>query len=240
MGSGTDENGRGLAVDLVETVAALRGIPDVRDAIVTERTGADGVTITIGYVTGPEPALGTDRIRQQMLSQLPRDMVPQHFVVLEEFTLTPEGEYDLAALPEPDTEAAPDRGFVAPSSPMEQQLTRAFREILGIDEVGIYDSFFALGGSSLQATYLTSRIFHQFRIKLSLPDMFTHATVAELSTILTQKLSERANRRYSLKRIGLAVRSGLVPRRRKAPVPDLRGEDPPEPGHSSDMSTAWD
>lgn len=209
MGSRAGENGRGLAVDLVETVAALRGIPDVRDAIVTERTGADGVTVTIGYVTGPEPALGTDRIRQQMLSQLPRDMVPQHLVVLEEFTLTPEGEYDLTALPEPDTEAVPDRGFVAPSSPMEQQLTRAFREILGLDEVGIYDSFFALGGSSLQATYLASRIFHQFRVKLSLPDMFTHATVDELSAILTQTLSERSNRRFSLKRLGLAFRGGL-------------------------------
>jgi hypothetical protein len=229
MGSRTYESGRGLVVDLVETVAALRAIPDVRDAIVTERTGADGVTTTIGYVTGPEPALGTDRIRQQMLSHLPRDMVPQHFVVLAAFTLTPEGEYDLAALPEPDLQAAPDRGFVAPSSDMEEQLARAFREILGIDQVGIYDSFFALGGSSLQAaTFLASRIFHQFRVRLSLPDMFAHATVEELVVILTRRISERAERRRYLKRAGLAFR-GIFPWSRKTPVPD----------HSSKTPAAW-
>jgi acyl carrier protein len=224
MVSRADENGRSATVDPVEAVAALRDIAEVHDAIVTERTGADGEPTMVGYVTGPDPALGTDRIRQQLLSQLPRDMVPEHFVILEEFTLTPEGEYDLATLPGPDTQSEPDRGFVEPNSPMERDLAAAFRNILGVSQVGIYDSFFALGGSSLQATYVTSLIFDKFDINLSLQDMFAHATVDELSRLLIQTLGERAStqkikeRRRSIKGAGLAVHGKLpLPLRRLIP-----------------------
>ncbi|HEV2087566.1 MAG TPA: phosphopantetheine-binding protein [Cryptosporangiaceae bacterium] len=218
------DQGRGATVDPVETVAALRDIAEVRDALVTDRTGPDGETIPVGYLTGPDPALGTGQIRQRLLSQLPRDMVPEHLVVLEEFPLTPEGEYDLAALPEPDPQAAPVRGFVAPRSSMEQQLAGAFGQILGVDRVGIHDSFFALGGSSLQATVLTSRIYDDFDINLSLQDMFANATVDELSQIVIRTLGERSSaqkikqRRRSLKGMALAIHGKLpLPLRRLIP-----------------------
>jgi acyl carrier protein len=224
MASRADQGSRGAAVDPVETVAALRDIEQVRDALVTERTGPDGAPIPVAYVAGPDPALGTGPIRQQLLSQLPRDMVPEHFVVLDELPLTADGDYDLAALPDPDPAETSARGFVAPSSPMEQRLAALFKQILGVDQVGVHDSFFALGGSSLQATVVTSRIYDDFDINLSLQDMFANATVDELSQIIVRTLGERASvatikeNKRSLKGIGLAIHGKLpLPIRRIVP-----------------------
>lgn len=218
------EDGHGPTPDPMETVAALRDVPDVRDALVVDRPGPDGMPVPVGYVTGPDPSLGTGRIRQQLLSQLPRDMVPRHFVILDEFPLTADGEYDLTALPGPDPHTAPVLGHVEPSKPMELRLAGWFRQILGVDRVGVHDSFFALGGSSLQATVLTSRIFDEFDINLSLQDMFANATVAELSDIVIRTLGERSGtekittRRRSLKGIGLAIHARLpLPLRRVIP-----------------------
>ncbi|ASW54310.1 phosphopantetheine-binding protein [Plantactinospora sp. KBS50] len=225
MVSRADQNGRGTAVDPVEAVAALRDIPEVRDALVIERPGPDGDPVLVGFVTGPDPDLGSGPIRQQLLSKLPRDMVPEYFVVLAEFPLTEEGDYDLAVLPAPDPQSAPvRRGFVAPRSPMEERLAGTFKQILGVEQVGVHDSFFALGGSSLQATVVTSQIFDEFDINLSLQDMFANSTVDELSQLIIRTLGERSStqkikeRRRSIKGIGLAIHGKLpLPLRRIIP-----------------------
>jgi acyl carrier protein len=145
-------------------------------------------------------------------------------VVLEELPLTPDGEYDLAALPEPEQPAEEVRGFVEPRTPIERQLAGVFRQLLGVERVGVHDSFFALGGSSLQATVVTSRIYDDFDINLSLVDMFANSTVAELSQIVVETLGERAGeqtikrRRRSLAGIGLAIH-GKLPLRLRRLIP---------------------
>jgi acyl carrier protein len=151
-------------------------------------------------------------------------MVPRDFVVLEEFPLTADGEYDVAVLPEPHRQTAPVLGFVEPGKPTEIKIAGWFRQILGADRVGIHDSFFALGGSSLQATVLTSKIFDEFDINLSLSDMFANATVAELSDVVITALGERygtektRKRQRSLKGLGLAIHGRLpLPLRRVIP-----------------------
>ena len=210
------QDGRGAAVDPVETVAALRDVPEVRDAVVTDRAGPSGATVTVAYLTGPDPSLDIGQVRQRLLSKLPRDLVPDHLVVLEEFPLTAAGEYDLAALPAPDPQVAPvRRGYVAPRTPMEEKLAAQVKQIVGVDRVGVYDSFFALGGSSLQATVLTSQIYDEFDINLSLQDMFANSTVDELAQIIIRTLGERASeqkikeRKRSIKGIGLAIHGKL-------------------------------
>jgi acyl carrier protein len=181
-------------IDPVETLAALRHVADVRDAILADRPGPDGVPTTVAYLTGPDPTLGTGPIRQQLLSQLPRDMVPKHFVILPVLPLTPDGDYDLAALPDPDATSAPvpARGFVEPRTAIEIRLAGVMKKILGVDKVGVYDSFFALGGSSLQATFFTTDIKDLFGVELTLRDIFANATVDELGQLVVQALGERA------------------------------------------------
>jgi non-ribosomal peptide synthetase component F/acyl carrier protein len=178
--------------DLAQTLAALRDMPEVRDAMVTEQVGMDGRTVILGYVTGPDPALDTAGIRQRLVVGLPEYLIPQHLFVLDKLPLTPEGEYDLGALPEFETEGAPADNYVAPRTPMERQLTEMLTELLAVERVGIHDSFFELGGFSLLATRLTSRIREIFDVELSLRDVFESLTVDRLAQLVLRIQGEQS------------------------------------------------
>lgn len=174
------------AVDTVETLAALRAVPAVRDAVVTGHAGADGRTVTVGYVTGPDPARGTAWIRQHLLGLLPDYLIPEQLFVLDRLPLTAEGDYDLGALPAPEGDNGPADSYVAPRTPTEQQLADIVKELLGIGRVGVYDSFFGLGGSSIQATRLTSKLRETFDVDLPLRDVFASPTVDGLAQIVVR------------------------------------------------------
>lgn len=190
MISDTDESTRtGHLVDPVETLAALRTVPDVQDAVVTERATDDGVTVLLGYVTGPDAALGTMPIRQHLSGQLPDYLIPAHLFVLDELPLTAEGDYDLDALPDPDEDSGAAERYVAPRDEMEEQLATAMRELLPVERVGIHDNFFAIGGSSFLATRLTSRIRDLYAVEVLLRDVFAAPTVDELGRLVRIHLS---------------------------------------------------
>ncbi|HEX6501169.1 MAG TPA: condensation domain-containing protein [Micromonosporaceae bacterium] len=173
-------------VDPVETVAALRDLPEVRDAVVTEYAEVDGRTTLLGYLTGPDPALGTATIRQQLMLRLPEHLIPEHLFVLDDLPLTADGEYDLGALPDPHADGDATDSYVAPRTPMEQQLVDILQELLNIERVGIHDSFFELGGFSLLATRLTTRIREIFGVELSLRDVFESPTVDRLAQLIVR------------------------------------------------------
>ncbi|MFY1652869.1 condensation domain-containing protein [Solwaraspora sp. WMMB762] len=178
-------------IDPVETAGALRDLPEVRDAVVTEKVGMDGETTLVGYLTGPDPAQGTN-LRQQLMLRLPSFLIPSHFVVLDRLPLAADGTYDLAVLGEHDADGGAGDEYVAPRTPMERQLTDILQELLGLDRVGIHDSFFELGGFSLLATQLTTRIREQFNVELSLRDVFESPTVDELAQLIVRTQGELA------------------------------------------------
>jgi acyl carrier protein len=189
--NGTEEDGRpGPAVDTFETLAALRDLPEVRDALVAEQPGPDGAPVILGYVTGPDPALGVAWIRQYLVARLPGHLVPASLFVLEEFPLTAAGEYDLSAFPQPEADDSRAESYLAPRTPMEQQLAGILAELLNVDRVGIHDSFFERGGFSLLATQLTSRIRETYYVDLSLRDVFTAPTVDQLAQLIVRAQGE--------------------------------------------------
>jgi acyl carrier protein len=181
-----------VAADSVETLAALRSMPDVVDALVTQRPGPGGAPVTTGYVTGPDPVTDPAQIRKVLQSSLPDYLVPHQIVVLTQLPLTPEGGYDLAALPEPQARPAPTGPYVAPRTPMERRLAEAVAELLGVPRVGVGDSFFALGGSSLRAFQLTTQIDEMFGAQLLLRDVFAAPTVEEMTQLIVQANRGRA------------------------------------------------
>lgn len=194
-----------VAADSVETLAALRSMPGVVDALVTQRPGPDGAPVTTGYVIGPDPVTDPVQIRKALQVDLPDYLVPQQIVVLEQLPLTPEGGYDLARLPEQQARPAPTTPYVAPRTPMERRLAEAVAELLGVPRVGVGDSFFALGGSSMQAFQLTTRIDEMFGAQLLLRDVFVSPTVEELTQLIVQAnrgragvARERVRRRWRL------------------------------------------
>jgi len=121
-------------------------------------------------------------------ARLPEYMVPSAFVVLDDLPLHPNGKLDRHILPAPDHR--PSNGsvsFVSPRTSTEETLTRMFAEVLGADQVGVNDDFFAdLHGHSLLATRLVSRIREGFRIELPLKAVFEAPTVAKLAQAINE------------------------------------------------------
>ena len=107
-------------------------------------------------------------------------MVPAAWVLLDRLPLTANGKVDRAALPAPE-ERGEGGAYVAPRSPVEQVLAGIWEEVLELQRVGVEDDFFALGGHSLVAAQVTSRVLKAFSVELPLRLLFEHPTVAALA-----------------------------------------------------------
>jgi acyl carrier protein len=170
--------------DPVETIAALRELPEVRDAVVTEGFDANGEPVLVAYVTGPDPEAGPTAVRRALALRVAAAQVPAYLVIVPELPLTTEGGYDVDALPAP----VPDGDdHVAPRTPLEEELTVILCGLLKTDRIGVLDSFFELGGFSLLATQLATRIRERFGIELSLREIFEAPTVDGLAQLIVRR-----------------------------------------------------
>ncbi|HWF19405.1 MAG TPA: phosphopantetheine-binding protein, partial [Verrucomicrobiae bacterium] len=123
-----------------------------------------------------------NQLRTHLKQRLPAIMVPSAFVVLDAMPLTPNGKVDRRALPDANvTREEPAESFIAPRTSVEEALAGIWREILGLDSVGVEDDFFKLGGHSLLATQLVSRLREVFKIELPLRSLFEAPTIAKLA-----------------------------------------------------------
>jgi HemK-like putative methylase len=183
----------GPVVDPLETVATLRDLPGVRDAIVTEHAKADGRTTYLGYIADPNRQFDSVAVHSFLRARLPVYLIPENTFVLDAIARTPGGGYDLQALPDlsGDVDAALD--YVAPRTPMERELTDMLEELLDLDRVGVHDSFFELGGFSLLATKLTSRIKAAYNVELALRNVFDAPTVDELARLILRSQAEMSD-----------------------------------------------
>jgi hypothetical protein len=124
-------------------------------------------------------------LKSHLTKHLPAYMVPSAFVLLEKLPLTPNGKIDRKALPVPESsrEVSEER-YVAPRSPVEQQLVAVWEELLGTRPIGIKDDFFELGGNSFLAVRLFDRIAQVCNQKLPLSTLFAGATIEHLAKAL--------------------------------------------------------
>jgi len=180
---------RGFRIELGEIEAALKSCPGVQDALVTARDDKPGDKQLLGYVvaTAGTTLDGAD-LHQQLRSRLPHYLVPLAIVVLASWPLTANGKVDREALPMPELRT---KSYRAPRTPQEEMLCESFAAILGTESIGIDDNFFDLGGHSLMATRLASRIRSTLGAELSVSTLFESPTVAELSPHLQQERKPR-------------------------------------------------
>ncbi|QSQ17526.1 non-ribosomal peptide synthetase/type I polyketide synthase [Myxococcus landrumensis] len=179
---------RGFRVELGEIESALNRHPALREVVVTIHQeplngsgGSDKRLVAYAVPTAPEAVTPAD-LRRFLLERLPDYMVPAFFVLLGELPLTPGGKLDRQALPAPDPTAnATSRPFVAPRTPTESTLAEAWMKALRVSRVGIHDDFFELGGDSLLATQVASRLREALQVEVSLERLFKAATLAELA-----------------------------------------------------------
>ncbi|OLT58219.1 non-ribosomal peptide synthetase [Moorena bouillonii] len=124
------------------------------------------------------------QVREYLESRLPEYMVPSGLMVLSQLPLTPNGKVDRKALPVPDVASSVLTEYVAPETEIQKNLAEIWQEVLGIEKVGIHDNFFDLGGHSLMATQVVSRVRDTFNIELPITSIFEYSTIEQLSTYL--------------------------------------------------------
>ena len=125
-------------------------------------------------------------LREFLRSKMPNYMVPSDVVILDALPLTPAGKIDRKSLPAPET-AAQAEDYVAPRTAQEEAMCRIWVDVLGVPRVGVRDNFFQLGGHSLKATQVASRIHRDFGVELPVRDMFNHPTIAELIALIATR-----------------------------------------------------
>lgn len=173
---------RGVRVELGEVEAAIRRVPGVQAAVVAA-AGEGSQRRLDAYLVPVSGAVAVAaRAREALRGILPAAMVPATFTVLESLPLTPSGKVDRLALPPPSRPAA--EGTAAPRTPQEQALGRIFAAVLGVENVGIHDSFYDLGGHSLLAAELVGRVRADMGGELSIADVLRYPSVARLAARL--------------------------------------------------------
>jgi len=170
---------RGFRIELGEIEAALRDHPSVRDAVVVALEEVSGGKRLIAYVITKPQALPVEKLRSHLGSRLPDYMLPELFIKLPALPVSANGKIDRSKLPSPERFAGEDT-FLAPRTSVERKLAAVWRQILGVDEVGIHDNFFELGGDSIHSIQIVSRASQQ-GIRLTPAHIFQHQTIAELA-----------------------------------------------------------
>jgi len=139
-------------------------------------------------------SLFPDDLRHFLRERLPEYMVPSAFVALETWPLTPHGKIDYPALPPPEQALLATRNaYVPPLTTMEQMLVRIWIDILGVERIGVNDNFFEIGGHSLVATQVISRVQDTFQVRLPLRCVFEKPTIRELALTISQSQGEQKN-----------------------------------------------
>ncbi|MFD7168247.1 amino acid adenylation domain-containing protein [Streptomyces violascens] len=178
---------RGERIEPSEVEAALSEHPSVDRAVAVAHDG--DTRQLVAYVVPAEQGADAGELTAFAAERLPGHLVPTAFVLLDQLPLTPGGQLDRSALPDPGS-AGP--AYRAPRSEQEERLCELFAEVLQLDRVGIDDDFFELGGNSLTATRLTSRIRKTLGVSVTIRAIFQHRNIAELSrTVKSANASSR-------------------------------------------------
>lgn len=174
---------RGYRVEPREIESVLREVESVKDTVVIAKANSDGLLHLVAYVV-PQDNWEATTWEQHLESSLPEYMVPRLWVELDHIPLTSNGKVDRKALPEPERSSEARLDFVAPRTETEKKLAEIWQKLLKIDQVGIHDHFFKIGGHSLLAIRVISAIRKTLQQKPDLEDIFTHPTIEKLAQFL--------------------------------------------------------
>jgi acyl carrier protein len=184
---------RGFRIELSEIEATLGQHPAVEEVVVLACEDTPGNRQLVAYIVADHSCcVSSEELREFIRASLPEYMVPTAFVMLEAIPLTRNGKVDRRALPAPD-HARPDLkgAFIAPRSEAEKVVAKLWANILNIEQVGVYDNFFNLGGHSLMATRIIFRLRDIFRVSLPLRALFEQPTVSGLVDTMAEMLGGR-------------------------------------------------
>ncbi len=173
---------RGYRIELGEVEGVLRDHPSVRDAVVVAREDAAGDKQLLAYVVLSEThRTTTSNLREVLQGKLPNYMLPAAIIVLPDIPLTVNGKVDRTRLPLPELHLEPVHEWIPPRTELEKLIASTWSEVLGFARVGAHDNFLDLGGHSIKATQIVSRLRESMNIDLPLAAVFETTDLADLA-----------------------------------------------------------
>lgn len=215
---------RGYRIELGEIDALLLADPEVDQAVTLLRGKGDCRSI-LSYVgaRNPRPDALRTRLMQELAARLPSYMLPAGICILDTLPITPNGKLDRRALPEPSDVRHSREPLGAAADDAEAQLLKIWSGVLERDGIGVHDNFFDIGGHSLRATQLASRIQRELGIEVALRTIFEHPTVAALAqairTAAPEPVALDAPQLAPPREVGITPVSRSARQRRKVPAP---------------------
>jgi amino acid adenylation domain-containing protein len=184
---------RGYRIELAEIEVVLGRHPGVQQAVVVAREDQPGDKQLVAYVVASqEPAATGAELSQFLRERLPDYMVPVAFVRLESMPLTANGKLDRRALPPPTPlPSSFDEEWVTPDSPIEKKLAEIWADMFKVQQIGVFDNFFHLGGHSIKAVRVINRINQTFNVNLSVRNVFEEPTIAGLALLIEETLIDK-------------------------------------------------
>jgi amino acid adenylation domain-containing protein len=173
---------RGFRVEPGEIEKKIAEAIQADEIHVTAREDKQGIKYLVAYLAGAAD-INTIALKSYLRQYVPEYMVPAYFVAVEKIPLTFNGKIDKKNLPDPLT-TGNTKEFTAPRNRMEQDIANIWKEVLGREEISIHDSFFDIGGHSLNAIQLVSRIYKQLNSKVELKNVFEQDTVSKLADFI--------------------------------------------------------
>jgi len=177
---------RGHRIEPGEISRVLEEYEGVKTAVVTCIKDNRRENLLVAYLAGT--AINTDEIRSWLGGRLPHYMVPAHLIVLDTIPLTANGKIDKKALPPADEYLQTTAVYLAPETPVQEQLVDIWKRVLKMEQIGIRDNFFELGGHSLHITRMLYEINNVFDIKLQMKNVFASQTICELAGVIEDEI----------------------------------------------------
>ena len=165
---------RGFRIELGEIENQLLRHRNIKEAVVIE-TESQGYKYLCAYLVIKEE-MKLSELREYLATNLPDYMIPSYFVKLEKLPLTPNGKIDRKGLPKPDGSIIRVRDYVAPANDLEEQMVQIWQEVLGIEKISVNENFFELGGDSIKAIQVTTRLYNH-QLKSNVRELFKNPTI---------------------------------------------------------------
>lgn len=179
---------RGYRIEPAEIEAVLAGHPEVQSAVVMARENATGSQYLAAYVIrSAQSTTSPSEYRRFLREKLPDYMVPEVFVTMPTFPLTPNGKIDRQSLPAPERDSTIHHAYVSPRNEIEREMAELWQAVFQLPRVGMEDNFFDLGGHSLLAVRLIAEINRVLDVSLDVLALFEHPTIATLVAALPDR-----------------------------------------------------
>ncbi|MGD2084798.1 MAG: amino acid adenylation domain-containing protein [Candidatus Aminicenantes bacterium] len=180
---------RGFRIELGEIENHLLNHPRIKETVVLAKQDNNKDKYLCAYIVS-KGQLPVPQLKKYLSASLPGYMIPSYFMMLDRMPLTPNGKINRKVLPEPVISTV--EGVVAPRSPIEKKLAAIWQEVLnpGSNKIGIHDDFFALGGHSLKATLLISKIYKEFKVRVPLAAIFNTPTIKGVGEYIKSRRRE--------------------------------------------------